>query len=139
MRLVFDSNVLISALLFEHSTPGQAFYGGIRRSQVLVSDATYAEISQTLDQPRFDRYVSSDDRNRFLVMLLHVAALVEIQEPIQACRDSKDDKFLEVAVSGGASHIVTGDQDLLVLNPYRGISIVTPAEFLKYLAEPSDP
>jgi predicted nucleic acid-binding protein len=56
-----------------------------------------------------------------------------VTESIQECRDKKDDKFLELAVSGNASHIITGDEDLLVLNPFRGISILTPRQFLQSL------
>lgn len=49
---------------------------------------------------------------------------------IKACRDPKDDKFLEAAVSGQATHLITGDADLLVLDPFQGIRILPPQEFL---------
>jgi putative PIN family toxin of toxin-antitoxin system len=62
--------------------------------------------------------------------LLQQTTLIEITESVIACRDPKDDKFLEVAVCGDASLIITGDKDLLDLHPYRGISIVTPRQFL---------
>jgi putative PIN family toxin of toxin-antitoxin system len=55
---------------------------------------------------------------------------VDIPFPIRACRDPRDDKFLEVAVHGRADLIVTGDTDLLALHPFRGISILTPAEYV---------
>lgn len=51
--------------------------------------------------------------------------------PITACRDPKDDKFLELAVSGRATHIISGDTDLLTLNPFRGIAILPPRAFLE--------
>jgi predicted nucleic acid-binding protein len=63
--------------------------------------------------------------------VLDSAELVSISERIAACRDPKDDKFLEVAVSGRADLIVSGDADLLAINPFRGIPIVTPAAFLE--------
>jgi predicted nucleic acid-binding protein len=56
---------------------------------------------------------------------------VTILSPVRACRDPRDDKFLEVAVHGRADAIVTGDRDLLDLNPFRGIAILTPAEYLE--------
>jgi predicted nucleic acid-binding protein len=62
-----------------------------------------------------------------------------LTEEITACRDAKDDKFLSLAVSGSASHIVSGDRDLLLLHPLRGIAIVTPQAFLAQLAGPSPP
>ena len=73
-------------------------------------------------------------RNSFRVGLAHEAIVIEVREPIVACRDPKDNKFLEVAVAGQAEYIVSGDEDLLVLDPFRGIRIVTPAELLELLA-----
>ena len=67
---------------------------------------------------------------RFLVALLKEVEMVEITETFTDCRDAKDNKFLELAVSGKADCIVSGDADLLVLNPFRGIPILTPREFL---------
>ena len=66
-------------------------------------------------------------------MILRDATLVEIVELVRACRDAKDDKFLELAVNGGAHCLVSGDQDLLVLHPFRGVSILTPAQFVELL------
>lgn len=59
------------------------------------------------------------------------AILVEIIEKVQECRDPKDDKILELALNGGAEYIVSGDKDLLVLNPFRDVKIVTVEEFLR--------
>jgi uncharacterized protein len=69
-------------------------------------------------------------RRDFLAALVQEAEQVEITELITACRDAKDNKFLELAVSGGASHIVSGDGDLLALHPFRGIAVVTTQAFL---------
>jgi uncharacterized protein len=76
------------------------------------------------------RYVDVEDRETFLALLTLRATLVEISEEIQACRDPKDDKFLSVAVNGDATAIISGDHDLLVLHPFRGIPIMTPSDFL---------
>ena len=54
---------------------------------------------------------------------------------MQACRDSDDDKFLELAVSESAACIVSGDKDLLVLSPFRGIPIMRPAAFLEWIEQ----
>jgi predicted nucleic acid-binding protein len=56
---------------------------------------------------------------------------VTITQRVIACRDATDDKFLELAVNGHADVIVSGDADLLVLNPFRGIPIVAPAAFVQ--------
>ena len=62
------------------------------------------------------------------------AEVVEITESVTACRDVKDNKFLELAVCGNATALLTGDQDLLVLNPFREIPIITAAEYLQSLS-----
>jgi hypothetical protein len=76
------------------------------------------------------------EREQFLAILIQESELVDITETVKVCRDSKDDRVLELAVSGGASFIVTGDQDLLVLNPYRGVKILTPSSLLELANEP---
>jgi uncharacterized protein len=72
-----------------------------------------------------------------LAELMAMAELVPITERIAACRDPKDDKFLELAVNGRADVIVSGDADLLVLNPFRGVPIVPPATFVQGTARTS--
>jgi putative PIN family toxin of toxin-antitoxin system len=133
-RCVFDTSVAVSALLFEHSVPARAFYAVLDRGRVLVSQGTFAELSRVLERKKFDRYVTREDRERFLALLLREAALVEISQEIRACRDPKDDMFLELVVCGAATCLVTGDQDLLSLHPFRGTPILTPAQFLGSIA-----
>jgi putative PIN family toxin of toxin-antitoxin system len=129
-RYVFDTGVLISAALFKESTPGQALRAALRGGSILLWQATAEELHQVLGRPKFDRYVRPATRKRFLAALLRRAALVEIDQSFQTCRDPRDDKFLEAAVSGHASFLISGDEDLLALNPFHGIPIVTPAQFL---------
>lgn len=129
-RIVFDNNALISRLLLPDSTPGCAVRRAVDEAQLLISEATLAELADVLSRSKFDRYVSVQDRQRFLVLLGSVAELVPITYPIRACRDPKDDKFLELAVNGAASAIVTGDRDLLVLHPFHGVAILSPARYL---------
>ena len=83
-----------------------------------------------LGRTRFDRYISEDERMLFLEVLAQDILAVEIIKRVTDCRDQKDNKFLEVAVNGQADCIVSGDSDLLVLNPFREIPIVMPQEFL---------
>jgi uncharacterized protein len=134
-RFVFDTNVLVSAALFKDSTPGRALQSAIRHGEILLSQATAQELQEVLARPKFDRYVQPATRKRFLAATLRTALIVEIEQTFQECRDSKDDKFLDLAVGGNASFLVTGDDDLLVLHPFQGISIVTPAAFLELLSQ----
>jgi len=131
MRVVFDTNALISALLFEQSTPGQALVYASRQGEVLLSTSLANELNETLQRKKFERYVTPEQREEFLIALVQSAALVEVRETVSICRDPKDNHILELAVSGKADVIVTGDADLLVLHPFRGIAILNPQGFLK--------
>ena len=135
-RLVFDTNVVVSAVLFLATVPARALELGQAVGRLLVSDETAEELRRVLMRTKFDRYVRSDERARFLGRVLDDAMLVEIIESIDDCRDPNDNKFLELAVSGGATHLVTGDDDLLVLHPFRGVAIVTPQAFLDEFSPP---
>jgi len=132
-RCVFDTNVLVSALMFDRSKPARAFFVALRVGEVLVSADVISELSDVLGREKFRRYVNEEERGRFLRSLLREAKLVGIQETVRACRDPKDDKFLELAVNGDADCIVSGDDDLLTLGPFRGIRILTPDGFLEAL------
>jgi putative PIN family toxin of toxin-antitoxin system len=135
VRHVFDTNTLISALLFARSKPGQAFRQALQRGCVLFSAATTEELAEVLQRAKFERYVTAAEREEFLVAFVEQALLVEPTEQVRACRDAKDDKFLELAVSGNASYIISGDDDLLTLHPFRSIAIVTPTEFLQAVGQ----
>jgi len=130
LRLVLDTNVLVSAVLMPRSAPARAVRYTFAHGQVLVSADTVDEITNVLRRPRFDRYIDEDDRTAFLAEIIREALPVVITERMAVCRDPKDDKFLDLAVSGQATHIISGDSDLLALHPFRGISILTPQDFL---------
>ena len=135
VRHVFDTNTLVSAILFEHSTPGQALRRALSRGRVLLSSSTLEELAEVLQREKFARYVTAAEREEFLVAFVERALFIEPMEEVRACRDAKDDKFLELAVSGRAAYIISGDADLLVLHPFRDIAIMTAAEFLHATAE----
>ncbi len=130
-RFVADTNVLVSFLLFARSTPRKAIDKATENGRLLFSMETLRELAEVLARDKFDRYVSREIQGQFLAVLLRDCQLVEPRERIRVCRDPKDDKFLEVAVSGLAKCIITGDADLLLLDPFRGISLLTPQAFLE--------
>ena len=134
LRVVFDTNVVISAMLLPLSVPRRAFDRAMREGRLLISAATTAELDEVIHRPRFDNYLSEEERIEFLTTLVHEAELVNVVERVTDWRDPRDNKFLELAVGCEASFLVTGDKDLLALNPFRGIPIVTPAQFLATLA-----
>jgi uncharacterized protein len=131
LRFVLDTNLIVSAALVAQSVSRRAFDRALDRGAVLLSLPVLAEINDVLGREKFRRYVSEDEAERFLASLSSVTEWVEVTASITACRDPSDNKFLELALSGEATHIVTGDKDLLSLNPFRGVAIVTPGELLK--------
>ena len=130
IRVVVDTNVLVSAVLLPRSMPRRAFDRILDHGSLLISIATVTELNDVLRRPRFDPYIHPDERLRFLATLVRNGELVEVTESVTDCRDPKDNKFLELALNGTASHIVSGDEDLLVLHPFRGIPILTPQGFV---------
>lgn len=129
-RVVVDTNVFVSGLLRESSVPGQAAARARHEAIVLVSQATMQELADVLSQAKFDPYVTAEQRVQFLRLIANIAEFVPILHPVRECRDPKDDKFLEVALNGRAEAILTGDGDLLEMNPWRGIAIVSPKDYL---------
>ena len=129
-RLVVDTNALVSRLLIPGSVPGLAVSRAVVKGRILISEAVMSELADVLSRPKFDRYVSVSDRQAFLRLLGRVAEWVPIIQTVRACRDPRDDKFLELAVNGEADLIVTGDADLLALHPFREIPILAPAAYL---------
>ena len=128
---VFDTNTIISVLLFEQSNSGLALNRTLESGILLLSMDVAEEYANVLRREKFDHYVRRRIREEFLRTLIKEATFIEITETIQACRDCKDDKFLELAVSGGTPCLITGDEDLLILNPFREISILSPRQFLE--------
>ena len=128
-RVVLDTNGVVSGMLFPGSIPSPALFKA-QKGRVLASEATNLELLEVLKRSRFDRYIEAGIRNALAAEYLNACELIPIPFPIHACRDPRDDKFLEVAVYGRAGVIVSGDADLLALHPFRGVAILTPAEFL---------
>lgn len=137
-RYVFDTNAIVSALLSENSVPGQAFHAALDCGVLLLSQATIEELREVLSRAKFDRYLTREEREQFLLVFLQESTVIEIAEDVQACRDPKDDKFLALAVNGKAACLISGDADLLALHPFRDVPILTPLDFLTTLKRESE-
>lgn len=131
-RIVFDSNVVISHLLLPRTTVGRAFRKALDTAVLLVSDETLWELAEVLGRAKFDRYLTVAERQEFLGRYIGVAEHVAIIRALRVCRDPRDDKFLSLAVAGAAHFIVTGDQDLLTLDPFEAVRIMTPSDYLAW-------
>jgi uncharacterized protein len=130
MRVVVDTNVFVSALLKDKSIPALAVRAATQRGILLKSAATERQLFDVLARPVFAKLIAPA-AHRWLQALFETAETIAITARVVACRDPTDDKFLELAVNGNADVIVSGDADLLALNPFRGIPIVPPAAFVQ--------
>lgn len=131
-RVVLDSNVLISAALNSRGAP-RAVISAVESFEgvLLFSRETFLELDARIMRPKFDSYVSRQDRILYLAQLEIISKWVSITGASLGCRDRDDDKFLETALVGNADYLVTGDKDLLVMSPFCNIPIVQPTVFLK--------
>lgn len=130
-RMVLDTNTLISGVQLNNSVPGQAVRKAIAEDVMLMSEESLYELADVLSRKKFDRYLTVEDREEFVRLVLRVAEMVPIVTAVHACRDESDNRILEVAVNGDAALIVSGDQDLLALNPFRGIPVLKPIEYVQ--------
>ena len=131
VKCVVDTNVLISAALTK-GAPFRIVEHLIKNNALIFSKETISELSSRITQPKFDKYVSAEDREAYVNNLILSADLVIIDNLIQGCRDRDDDKFLETAVKSNAHFIISGDQDILTMHRFEGIDIVTVQEFPVY-------
>ena len=128
---ILDTMILLQAMLSRHSGAYYVLKKADSIGTILVSDATLAELEEKIRLPKFDKYLPLNRRLAFYRAFSLLALNIPVSIAIKACRDPKDDKFLALAVAAEADCIVSLDADLLVLHPFEGIPILTPAGFLK--------
>ncbi len=136
MRVVVDTNVIVRAVIKPTGAVGSVLLHLRQGDYTLLYDQSLLEeLVDVLNRPRIrDKYrLTQRDIQTVVGLILLRGEAVTVRERIAACRDPKDDKFLEVAVAGEADVIVSGDQDLLVLHPFAGIPIIPPTAFLQML------
>ena len=131
--IVFGASTVVSAALKADSIPEGALLRAEEIDVLALSGAVDAEIADVLNRPKFARSIPLRRRSRFLRLLRNAAIWFEPAVPVTDCRDPKDDKYLELALAAGAETIVSSDDDLLVLHPWRGVHILRPAEYLASL------
>ena len=134
--VVFDASSLVGALLKEGSVPERALLLARASATICLSAAVEGEIQEVFARPKFRKYLAlTPGRARHVLAVLTVAARrVEPAERGTDCRDVKDNNDLELARGARAETIIASDDDLLMLHPWRGIEIVTPAQYVARLA-----
>lgn len=133
-KIVIDTHVLVSAILFPKSAPAKAVNKALIYWEIIVSESTLEEFLEVISRRKFDKYFSDRPNGKqiFIENFLGAITIVEPTETITDCKDPKDNQFLEIAISANARLLVTGDhKDLITMNPYRGLEILTAREFLE--------
>ena len=130
--IIIDTNVLLSAALSPDGTAHKALYKAYKHFKIAQSEETYQELKTRIYKPKFNKYISDEEREDFLEVVKKYSQFIEIKTQIDICRDPDDNKFLELAKDANAEFLITGDQDLLSLKTlveYQN-KIITPRDFI---------
>lgn len=135
LRVVVDTNVLISGLFGIKDSPSAYILQAIRTQKVILvtSSPILEEVSNIINRERIVKVIKMTklERIKFIDMLIERSDITLGKQSFQIIsRDEKDDKFLSCAVEGKVDCIITGDKDLLYLGEYEGIKIITPRKFI---------
>lgn len=129
--IILDTNVLISALMYPWSASSRCVVSAFRYFQPVVSSETWDEFELVSSRTKFAKFYTSEERANFVLMLAQSIKLIEVSHAVEDCRNPKDNRFLNLALSSQCEIIVSGDRDLCDMSPYRGIRIITPTDFLQ--------
>jgi len=131
--VVVDTNVWISGALMRDGSPARVVRRALTQAWPVFTEATFCELRDRLWRPKFDRYLTMEQRQAILSDLGAVAQWVKVPQDLAAqrfCRDGSDDAFLHAALASRARLLVTGDADLLSLAGsagLEGLEILSPA------------
>jgi putative PIN family toxin of toxin-antitoxin system len=127
--LIFDTSTLIGVILKPNSLPAEVYYHAVRNYRLVASSETLKEIVEVVQRDKFDRFRSREERIKALSYYLGLVEMVVPTVFSTDCRDEKDNKFLSLALSAQAEIIVSSDDDLLILHPYKNTRILTVRQY----------
>ena len=139
LKLVIDTNVLISAALSNQGAPAQLMRKVLGQHTLVFSQPTFNELQTRLFRPKFDRYISLEQRQRLLHDFNACAHWVDLVGYPSYCRDPDDDKFIATALQASAHWLVSGDRDLLDAGPQPNLLILSPTHALERLVSRGAP
>ncbi len=129
-KVVIDTSTLLSACIYPDRAPAQAVRWLAQNTILFSSKSTFHEAQRVLLRPNFERWRKLAEREIFIAGYRASLSFIEPTENVTDCRDPTDNQFLSLALAAKAEFILASDPDLLVLNPYQGISILTVKEML---------
>ena len=133
---ILDTNIIISGFISAKGTPAKALNKLIKGSFLLVtSKKLIEEFKEVINRPKIkNKYnIDSKEIDMFITSLQELAKIIPGKIEVKVSRDPKDDMFLSCALEGKVDYLVTGDKDLLTLNEFGGVKIITIKEFLDIL------
>ena len=130
-NLIIDTNVLVSGFFYKGSVVRQAVTTGFRHYNVVFSTQTWDELTHVFQRDFLEKILPLAQRLRLLFEIASRITVVESKSIVVDCADAKDNKFLSLALDSGTQTIVTGDNDLLQLHPWRAVNIFTVHQFLQ--------
>ena len=133
MRIVLDTNVLVSALITQGRTARLLQVLLEKKVELVLSKAILDEFVDVMSRPRFREYVDSKEIKDFLKLLLSIALIVDVKSKLNVTPDAADNAVLAAAHDGKANYVVSGDRHLLYLGKFKGIRILNAAQMLKRL------
>ena len=129
--IVIDTNVLISAGLLPQSKTAQVLALAVEHFVIAQNKDTWHELETRIARPKFDRYFGDSGRLRHLAKIAQSIQRFEVSAAVSVSRDKTDDKFIELAIDSGASILISGDPDLRVVKTFKGVEIISPAQFFE--------
>ena len=128
--IVVDTNVLISAGLLPQSTTAQALALAVEHFVMAQNQDIWHELETRIARPKFDRYFGEFGRLRHLIKIAQSVEFFKVTAQAFVSRDKSDDKFLALAIDAGACWVIFGDPDLKDVHVYKGVEVLSPAQFL---------
>jgi putative PIN family toxin of toxin-antitoxin system len=122
---------LISAGLLPTSKTAQVLVLAVEHFVIAQNQATWHALETRISRPKFDRYFGDAGRLRHLIQIAQSIQHFEMSAAVAVSRDSTDDKFIALAIDSGANILISGDPDLKEVQTYKGIEILSPAQFFE--------
>ncbi|MFY9259485.1 MAG: putative toxin-antitoxin system toxin component, PIN family [Gallionella sp.] len=127
--VILDTRTLIGAILKPHTLPAEVYYHASKHHRLIASKETIQEMMEVVGRDKFDRFRDRDERIKALSFYLSLVEIGNANVVVNDCRDPKDNKFLSLAISLSADMIISSDDDLLVLHPYKQTRILTVRQY----------
>jgi putative PIN family toxin of toxin-antitoxin system len=132
IKVIFDTNVWISFLIGKRLSIIEKYIAD-RQIIIIITDQLIEEIKEVTSRARLQKYFPADKVAHLIHLLETIATKFEITSQCFICRDTKDNFLLDLIIASKADYLVTGDKDLLIHNPFKTATILTPGDFEKLL------